>query len=153
MRQNKTKRLLSSRALSNQSGMSLMEILAAITLIGIMGTWVTGKIFDKLQEGRQESAKIQIQKLGGMLKEYQLKCGLYPTENQGLDALISKPTDGKNCKRYPPGGFLDGKVPADPWDNEFMYTSDGRSYQLISYGSDGIEGGEDFDADINSEDL
>lgn len=143
-----------TKVLKSQAGMSLMEILIALTLLGIAGTFVATAVFDRLQEGRVESAKIQIQRLGEILKDYRRKCGTYPTTDQGLDALISKPGTGKDCKRYPPNGFIeDGKIPMDPWDNEFSYESTGRKYTIISLGSDGEEGGEGYDADLNSDDL
>lgn len=143
-----------TQVLKSQSGMSLMEILIALTLLGIAGTFVATAVFDRLQEGRVESAKIQVQRLGEILKDYRRKCGTYPSTDQGLDALITKPSTGKDCKRYPPNGFIeDGKIPMDPWDNEFIYESSGRKYSIISLGADGEDGGEGYDADINSDDL
>ena len=136
----------------NQKGLSLVEILIALTLLALAGTFVVSNVFDSLREGEINSAKIQIQKLEEILTDYRRKCGRYPTTDQGLDALVSNP--GEACKRYPPNGFIkDGKIPMDPWDNEFGYESDGRKYVIISYGPDGLEGGEEYDADISSEDL
>ncbi len=139
----------------SQRGMSLVEILIALTLLGIAGTFVVGQVFQSLNEGQVQSTKIQIQKLGEILRDYRRKCGSYPTTDQGLDALVAAPTSGKTCKRYPPNGFIDGKVPVDPWENEFEYISpNGKKYELISYGADGEEGGEEeFDKDISSKDL
>lgn len=138
----------------SQAGMSLMEILIALTLLGIAGAFVATNIFDRLQEGKVSSTKIQIQRLGDVLKDYRRKCNTYPTTEQGLDALLSKPTTGKECKNYPPNGFLEeNKIPTDPWDMEFLYESDGRSYRIISFGADNLEGGEGYDADISSDDL
>lgn len=140
--------------LLNQQGMSLIEILIALTLLGVAGTFVAGRVFENLQEGQVKSAKIQIKSLGDRLTEYRRDCNTFPTEDQGLDALIEKPTGGRECKRYAPGGYIkDGKIPQDPWDTEFVYKSDGRSYEIISYGADGIEGGEGNDADISSKDI
>ena len=142
------------KLLKQQMGMSLMEILIALTLIGIAGTFVVGKILDSLEEGRVESAKIQIRNISERLKDYKRKCGTYPTTEQGLDALIEKPTGGKECPRYPAEGFIDGgKIPLDPWDTEFIYESDGRKFTIISLGSDREEGGEGFEQDLNSNDL
>lgn len=142
------------KILKSQQGMSLMEILIALTLLGIAGTFVANSVFDRLQEGKVESTKIQIRRLGEVLKDYRRKCGLYPSSDQGLDALIGKPTSGKDCKRYPPNGFIEnGNIPVDPWDSEFLYESDGRKYTLISFGADGEEGGEGVDADIRSDEL
>lgn len=143
------------KIVKNQDGMSLMEILIALTLLGLAGTFVASSVYDRLQEGRVSAAKIQIQKLGEVLKDYRRKCNTYPTSDQGLDALLTKPSGGdRECKRYPPNGFIeDGKIPMDPWDQEFIYESDGRKYSITSLGADGIEGGEGFDADISSKDL
>jgi general secretion pathway protein G len=140
--------------LKSQRGMSLVEILIALTLLGVAGTFVVSSVFDNLREGEIQSTKIQIQKLGDILRDYRRKCGAYPTSEQGLDALVNAPTTGKECKRYPPNGFIEnGKIPRDPWDNEFEYESTGKKYTIISYGPDGEEGGEGVDADINSQDL
>lgn len=139
----------------SQRGMSLVEILIALTLLAIAGTFVVQNVFQSLEEGKVSSTKIQIGKIGEILRDYRRKCGSYPTTDQGLDALIAKPTSGKECKKYPPNAFIEsGKIPADPWENEFVYESDGKRYELISLGSDGEEGGEEeFDKDISSKDL
>lgn len=139
--------------LSSQRGMSLVEILIAITLLGVVGTLVVSNVIDSLREGETNSTRIQIKNLGNILLDYKRKCGLYPTTDQGLEALAQAPTSGKECKRYPPNGFIsDGKIPTDPWGNEFLYESDGRDYTIISFGVDGIEGGDGWDADISNKD-
>lgn len=139
--------------LSSQRGMSLVEILIAITLLGVVGTLVVSNVIDSLREGETNSTRIQIKNLGNILLDYKRKCGLYPTSDQGLQALVEAPTTGRECKRYPPNGFInDGKVPADPWGNEFLYESDGRDYTITSFGVDGIEGGDGWDADISNKD-
>ncbi len=139
--------------LKSQAGMSIIEILIAITLLGVVGTIVVTNVIGSLNEGEVKTTKIQIKTLGNILLDYRRKCGLYPTSDQGLDALVEAPTSGKECKRYPPGGFLkDGIIPEDPWGNEYLYESDGRKYTIISFGVDGIEGGEGVDADISSDD-
>jgi general secretion pathway protein G len=137
-----------------QSGFSILEILIALTILGIVSTFVVGKVFDQLEEAKVRSAHIQIQNLSKSLMEFRRHCGFYPETEQGLDSLVQKPTGGKECKRYHEGGYLqDGKVPLDPWDNEFVYTSNGQIFEIISYGKDGIEGGESaFDKDISSKD-
>jgi general secretion pathway protein G len=143
-----------SRILKSQAGMSLIEILIALTLLALAGTFVAGKVFEQLQEGQVSSAKIQIKSLSERLKEFRRDCGYLPTSDQGLDALLDKPTGGRECKRYAPGGYIDGgKIPLDPWDNEFVYESDGKTFTILSFGNDGTEGGEGADADINSKDL
>lgn len=140
---------------SNQAGMSILEILIALTLLGLAGTFVAGKVFENLQEGKVQTAKIQIKSVGDRLKEFRRDCGFFPTTDQGLDALLNKPEGGgRECKRYSPTGYIDGgRVPLDPWDAEYIYESDGKAYTIISLGADNAEGGEGFDADISSKDL
>ena len=132
------------RAVKDQKGMSILEILVALTLLGIMGTFVAQKVNESLQEGRVESAKIQIRKIAERLKDFKRKCNFYPSSDQGLEALLEKPTSGRECKKYPPSGFIDANnVPEDPWGNPFIYESDGRKYSIISLGADEEEGGEE----------
>lgn len=140
---------------TNQAGMSILEILIALTLLGLAGTFVAGKVFENLQEGKVQTAKIQIKSIGDRLKEFRRDCGFFPTTDQGLDALLNKPEGGgRECKRYSPSGYIDGgRVPLDPWDAEYLYESDGKTYTIISLGADNAEGGEGFDADISSKDL
>ena len=138
----------------SEQGMSLIEILIALTLLALAGTFVGGRVFENLQEGKVQTAKIQMKSLADRLKEFRRDCNTYPTTEQGFDALIEKPTGGRECKRYAPGGYIEGgKVPQDPWDNEFIYESDGKTFTIISLGADNAEGGEGVDADINSKDL
>lgn len=142
------------KILKSEAGMSLIEILIALTLLALAGTFVGGRVFEQLQEGKVSSAKIQIKSLADRLKEFRRDCNFLPTSDMGLDALINKPEGGRECKRYAPGGYIEGgKVPVDPWDNEFVYESDGRTFDIISLGADNAEGGEGVDADIRYKDL
>ncbi len=142
------------KLIRNNHGMSLIEILIALTLMGIAGTFVAGKVYENLQEGQVSSTKIQIKALGDRLTEFRRDCNFLPTSDQGLDALIDKPTGGRECKRYAPGGYIkDGKIPMDPWDGEYIYESDGKTYEIKSLGADNAEGGEGADADLSSKDI
>jgi general secretion pathway protein G len=139
-----------NKSSKSQRGFSLIEILVALTLLGLAGTFVAGKIFDQLHEGRVKSAKIQMNSFKARLQEFKRKCNIYPTTDQGLEALISKPSTGRECKDYPPNGFIEGdSIPLDPWDNDYDYKSDGKKFDIISFGNDGLEGGEDQDTDIS----
>ena len=136
----------------SSAGLSLIEILIALTLLALAGTFIVGEVLDRLEEGRVQATRIQIAAFSNLLKEFKRHCGFYPTTEQGLDALVSKPTSGRECKRYRSGGYLEdgADIPPDPWENDYIYESDGRTFDIISYGADGIEGGEDeFDADIS----
>ena len=133
----------------NQKGFSLIEILIALTLLAVAGTFVVGRFMDTLHEGQVKSTKIQMNGLDARLKEFRRKCGFYPTTEQGLESLMTKPTGGRECKDYPTNGFIDGEsVPKDPWDNDFIYESDGKTFNIYSYGPDGEAGGEGNDVDI-----
>ncbi|MBK26900.1 MAG: type II secretion system protein GspG [Halobacteriovorax sp.] len=136
-------------SVKGQAGFSLVEILVALTLLGLVGTFVVGKIFDTFEEGRVKTANIQMSSFAGQLQEFRRKCNFYPDTSQGLDALISAP-GGRECKNYPPNGFIGGQemIPADPWDNEYVYESDGKKFTIKSFGSDGEEGGEGFESDL-----
>lgn len=134
--------------LSGQAGFSLMEILIALTLLGLAGAFVAGKVFDSLHEGQVKSTKIQMGNLSERLKEFRRKCGFYPTTEQGLESLVKKPS-GRDCKDFPPSGFIDGdRVPQDPWNEDFQYESDGQNFNICSNGADHAQGGEGNDADI-----
>ena len=135
--------------MKNSQGFSLIEILVALTLLGLLGTFVAGRIFQQLHEGRVSAAKIQMGQLKGRLQEFRRLCNFYPSQEQGLEALVAKPTVGRDCTRYPSGGFIEeGMVPVDPWNNPYEYLHDGRDYNIVSRGSDGLEGGVDEDEDI-----
>lgn len=127
------------------SGFSLLEILVALTLLGIIGAFVGGKVLDQLHEGRVKAARIQMGNFATVLKDFRRKCHSYPTTSQGLEALASNP--GGGCKNYPPDGFLES-IPLDPWDEEYNYESDGKTFEIWSFGPDGLEGGEGNDEDI-----
>jgi len=135
-----------------QAGFSLLEILIALSLMGVAMSFVGAKVYDQLQEGKQQAARIQMNSLAERLKEYRRDCNNYP---DSLDALVEKPTEGKACKgRYRTGGYLDGKLPKDPWGNDYAYTAEGSNFNIYSLGADGEEGGEGFDEDIYlNEDL
>ena len=112
-------------------GFSLVEILVALTLLAIAGSFVAGKIYESLEEGKRTSTNIQMQNLAGRLKEFRRHCNFYPTTDQGLEALISKPTGGKECKNYAPNGYIDGdEIPDDPWGEPFIYESDNNKFTL-----------------------
>ncbi len=139
---------------TSQRGMSLVEILIALTLMGIAGTFVAGKVYERLESGQIESAKIQLRAVGDRVKEFRRDCSYYPTTDQGLEALIEKPVGGRECKRYAAGGYIENaKIPKDPWDYDFVYESDGKSFNIKSLGADGADGGEGVDADISLKDL
>lgn len=143
------KRVKFFKIILNSKGFSLLEILIALALLALAGSFVAGKFYQSYNEGLINSSKIQMSSLSDRLKEFRRHCHFYPKTEQGLEALVEKPTGGRECKRWAPGGYIEGgEVPLDPWDSEFQYESDGKSFNIWSLGADGMEGGEDNDADI-----
>ena len=123
-------------------GFSLIESLIALTLLGIVGTFVAGRIIQQLEEGQVQATEIQIRNFAARLQDFRRKCGFYPSEAQGLHALVEAPSgdEGRECRNYPEGGFIDSEssIPPDPWNNEYQYTLAGRSeFNVYSFGPDG----------------
>ena len=136
-----------------EEGFTLTEMLIVIALIALMGTFVTTQVINRYNTSKVNATKIQIKQMGVVLDDFRRECGFYPTTEQGLDALIHKPA-GRECKNYDPEGYIKGgKVPKDGFANDFLYTSDGNKFQIISLGNDGKEGGEGIDKDIKSDEI
>ena len=137
----------------NERGFTLIELMVVIIILGILAMWVAPKIMGRPGEAKQVKAKLDIQNLETALKLYKLDNGNYPSTEQGLQALVEKPESGIIPKKWKEGGYLEkGKVPKDPWGNEFVYLSPGLQgdFDIISYGADGVPGGENEDKDINN---
>ena len=138
----------------NQDGVTLVELMVVMAIIAILGVAIVPKLMDIPRKARVSQTKQNIQALSLPLSRYALDNGSYPTTEQGLQALISEPTVEPVPGNYNPGGYLDnGNLPKDAWGNEFIYISpgaDGREYDIISLGADKAEGGEKYNADINS---
>lgn len=137
-----------------QRGFSLIELMIVIVILGLLASMLVPKIMDRPNEARVTKAKMDMKALDSALKLYKLDTGRYPTTEQGLQALITKPDTRPVPRNYRKGGYLDSAAaPVDPWGYDYIYRSPGeedRPYELISLGADGMEGGEDYDADIKS---
>lgn len=135
------------------TGFTLLEILVVVAILGILVAFVAPKIIGRADDARVEGAKVQIKNFETALKLFKLDNGFYPDTQQGLEALVEMPATGKIPKKYREGGYLEKKnVPLDPWGNPYIYISPGMEsdFDIISYGADGAEGGEKYDADINN---
>jgi len=136
-------------------GFTLLELLVVIVILGILATYVGTRIMGKPEEARQTQAKIQIQALENALNMYRLDNGEYPSTEQGLRALVEKPSVGNIPKTWREGGYLEkSRVPKDPWKNDYAYLNPGvrntNSFDLFSYGADNQPGGEGKNADIGN---
>ena len=136
--------------LGTSKGMTLIEIMVVVSIIGLVMAMVTVNVMNRFAKAKIDLTKTQVKALEQSIDQYYLDNGSYPTTEQGLEALIHKPHSGRECKRYAPGGYIEGdKVPLDPWENEFYYESDGKTFNITSFGADGKEGGEGNDKDIS----
>jgi general secretion pathway protein G len=127
--------------------------MVVIVILGILAGLILPRIMGRPAEAKQLKAKIQIQSLETALKLYKLDNGVFPTTEQGLMALVEQPQVGVIPKKWRQGGYLEkGKVPKDPWENDFIYISPGihGEYDLVSYGGDGVPDGEGENQDIKN---
>jgi general secretion pathway protein G len=134
-------------------GFTLIELMVVIVILGILAGLIIPRIMSRPEEARRSKARLQIESLETALKLYKLDNFTYPTTEQGLQALVEPPTVGTLPKNWRKGGYLEkGKVPKDPWDNDYVYLCPGTQgdFDIISYGADGEQGGEDNNKDINS---
>ena len=141
---------------TDSRGFTLIELMVVIVILSILAVWVAPKIMGRPEQAKQVKAKVDIQGLETALKLYKLDNGSYPTTEQGLEALVSAPDSGKAAKNWREGGYVEkGKIPKDPWGNDFVYLSPGTQgdYDIISYGADGEPGGEGYDKDISNWDT
>lgn len=142
--------------LQKNAGFTLIELLVVLVIIGILAGYIGPKIMGRPEEAKRTKASMQIQGIETALKLYKLDNGVYPTTEQGLQALVEPPTTGKLPAKYRDGGYLEkNKVPIDPWGYEFVYLSPGLhgDFDLSSYGSDGEAGGEGDGLDVNNWEL
>lgn len=135
-----------------QLGFTLIEIMVVVFILGLLVTLVAPKIIGRSDEARRTKAAADIKAIEQALHLYKLDNGSYPTTEQGLKALVTKPEAGIIPARWNPDGYLE-KVPFDPWGRSYIYLSNGDKFILKSLGADGEEGGEGKYADVDSRDL
>ena len=137
-----------------KKGFTLIELMIVIVILGILAGIVVPRLMSEPDKARVVKAKMQIQNLSVAVKKFKMDNGFYPTTEQGLEALVTKPSIGSIPAHYPPHGYI-SKVPKDPWGNAYIYISPGEhaDFEIISLGADGKEGGEGYDKDIKSYEL
>ena len=133
-------------------GWTLIEIMMVVIIIGILVAVVVPNVVGVGDDARLEAEKASLRGIAQALELYKLDNRHYPSTEQGLEALVSKPTGFPEAKSWGPSPYL-RKYPLDQWENEYFYVSEGRTYELKSLGADGAEGGEDVGADISYADI
>ncbi|MBI1771387.1 MAG: type II secretion system major pseudopilin GspG [Burkholderiales bacterium] len=146
--------LRAGKARNSERGFTLIEIMVVVTIIAILGAFMVPKLTGFTHEARVTAAKQDISTIMGALKMYRLHNQRYPTTEQGLQALIEKPTSGPAANAWATGGYIE-KLRNDPWGKPYQYLSPGirGDVDVFSLGADGQPGGSGEDADIGSWDL
>jgi general secretion pathway protein G len=141
------------KKMSPSAGFTLIEMLVVIVIIGVLAAIVAPRFFGKTDEAKVAAAKAQIEDLSMALNSYQLDTGDFPTTQQGLKALVKKPTTPPVPDNWRGPYMSKNTVPQDPWNHPYIYTCPGKhnpDFDLMSYGKDGKEGGTGDAADITN---
>src|SRR5690242_17461080 len=135
---------------SRARGFTLIEIMVAVVILSILMTLVVQNVFNKPAEARAVKAQADIRQLESALEMYKLDNFYYPSTQQGLDALVNKPSGDPQPKNWRNSYIT--RLPKDPWDNPYQYLQPGNkgSFDVFSMGADGKPGGEGADADIGN---
>jgi general secretion pathway protein G len=131
------------------AGFTLIELLVVLVIIGVLGALVVPTVFSSLDDARVTAARTDIKTLVEALKRYRIDNQRYPSAEQGLDALVRRPTAGAVPPNWKP--YIE-KLPLDPWQRPYQYLNPGINGEIdvFSYGADGAPGGEGKNADIGS---
>lgn len=136
-----------------RAGFTLIELMVVLVILGLLATFIGPKIMSAPEKARVTKANADIKAIQSALNQYKLDNGNYPTTDQGLEALVKQTEIEPIPNNFQPGGYLEEK-PKDPWGRDYIYRSptdvEDREYEIITYGADGNEGGEGYDADITS---
>jgi general secretion pathway protein G len=139
------------RMVRSEAGMTLIEVVVVIVVLGVLAGVVGTQVFGRVGESRTQAARTQIEQFAVQLDLYRIDNGMYPTTEQGLQALRERPTSPPEPRGWK-GPYARREIPNDPWGNAYQYRSPGQhgDYDLFSFGADGREGGEGENADIVS---
>ena len=142
-------------AAGRSRGFTLIEIMVVVIILGILAAIVAPSVMGRVDQAQVTRVQSDLRAIEGALKFYRLDNHSYPTSEQGLEALITKPND-PNVRNWKAGGYLDrNNVPKDPWGNPYIYLNPGNhgEFDLYTLGADGRPGGEELDADIGNWEL
>ena len=131
-----------------EEGFTLLEMMIVLVIIAVIAGLITVNVMGRPDEAKATTTKSNISSITGALKMYRLDNGTYPTSEQGLKALVEKPTTAPLPGSWAQGGYLSAP-PLDAWQKPYEYQSDGMAFTIRSLGRDGKPGGEGVDADID----
>lgn len=136
------------------AGFTLIEVMVVVAILGILAALVVPRIMDRPDEARIVKARNDIRVLSNQLNLYRLDNYVYPSTDQGLEALVNRPGGRPEAPNWKNGGYLD-RLPSDPWGRPYQYLQPGQhgEFDLYSLGADGRPGGEGSDADIGNWNL
>jgi len=139
------------RRLPRFAGFTLIEVMVVIAILAILAALIVPKVMSRPDEARVVAARQDIAALMQALKLYRLDSKRYPTTEQGLHALVARPSQAPIPDNWKTGGYVE-RLPMDPWGKPYQYLNPGLHGELdvFSYGADGTLGGEGFDADIGN---
>lgn len=138
----------------NEKGFTFIEVMVVVAILAVLAALVIPRIVNRSDDARHDAAKVQIRSIEGALQLYKLDNSVYPSTEQGLKALVDRPTVGVMPRKWKTGGYMP-KIPNDPWGTPYKYVYPGHrgDYEIISLGADGQAGGEGNNADITSWNL
>ncbi len=142
------------RSARREAGFSLLELMVVVVILSILALVIVPRVIDRPDQARITRVKSDLATLANAVKLYKLDNFRYPTTEQGLEALVTRPTSEPVPANWSGGGYID-RLPKDPWGKEYSYLSPGvhGDFDIFSFGADGVQGGDGVDADLGTWNL
>lgn len=137
--------------IKNYRGFSLIEIMVVLVIMGLLASIVAPNVMNALSGSKTQKVQADFANIETALKMYKLDNFIFPTSEQGLEALVSPPSSAPEAKNWRQGGYMD-ELPLDPWGSEYLYVSpgEGKPYDIYTLGADSVRGGEEEAKDITN---
>lgn len=140
-----------TQADQRDAGFSLLEVMVVVVILAVLALVIVPRVIDRPDQARAARAQSDVAAISSAIQLYRLDNFVYPTTEQGLNALVSPPTTEPSAPNWAQGGYID-RLPVDPWGRAYQYLQPGvyGEFDVFSYGADGAPGGSGSDADIGS---